>query len=211
MSKLKVIYNQEYDIQRVIDTIKKIDWFVQNNYNYKNFPFPKALDKEKLKSYSEQEIKDAVIAEYSNDLYKENEKFLLDNWEKASQEIDSAFPKSGLRVQEEYKIYLTKYGTGGSYNLPNTVIVNVTFSSKMKIIQLIIHEMIHLAIEEDILKYKIGQAQKERIVDLYFIKNFPRRVFTQNAYMSMDTEKIDQTFDDKYPDINEVIKEIAKK
>jgi hypothetical protein len=163
-----------------------------------------------LKSYSEKEIEEAVIAEYSDNVYKENEKFLLDNWKKASQEIDSAFSKSGLKFQEEYKIYLTKYGTGGSYNLPNTVIINVTFSFKIKIIQLIIHEMIHLAIEEDILKYEIGQAQKERIVDLFFIKNFPRRVFTQNVYMSMDTENIDQTFDDKYPNINEVIEEISK-
>jgi hypothetical protein len=168
------------------------------------------LDKEKLKGYSEKEINDAVISEYSEDLYNENKKILLDNWEKVSSEIESVFFKSSLSIQNEYRIYLTKYGIG-CYDLPNTVIVNISSSSKTKILQLIIHEMIHLAIEEDILKYKIEQAQKERIVDLFFIKNFPRRVFTQNAYASMNTEKIDQIFDDKYPDINEVIKEIAGK
>jgi uncharacterized protein YutE (UPF0331/DUF86 family) len=35
-------------------------------------------------------------------------------------------------------------------------------------------------------------------------------VFTQNAYSSIDTEKIDQIFDDKYPNINEIIKEISE-
>lgn len=208
MIKLNIIYNKEFDVQQVNFFIKKIDWFIKNNYNYKNFSFPKSLDKEKLKDYSEKEINDAVISEYSEDLYNENKKILLDNWEKVSCEIESVFLKSSLSIQDEYKIYLTKYGIG-CYDLPNTVVVNVISSSKTKILQLIIHEMIHLAIEEDILKYEAGQAQKERIVDLFFIKNFPRRVFTQNAYMSIDTEKIDQTFDDKYPDMKEVIKDIA--
>jgi hypothetical protein len=31
----------------------------------------------------------------------------------------------------------------------------------------------------------------------------------QNVYMSMNTGKIDQIFDDKYPDMKELIKDIA--
>jgi hypothetical protein len=46
-------------------------------------------------------------------------------------------------------------------------------------------------------------------VDLFFIKNFPRRIFMQK--MPIDTEKIDQIFDDKYPNIKEVIKNISEK
>jgi hypothetical protein len=102
MSKLKIIYNKEFDTQRVIDTIGRIDWFVQNNYNYKNFSFPKSLNKEKLKSYSEQEIKDAVSAEYSEGTYEKNEKFLLENRGKISEEIILAFKKTGLVCQDEY-------------------------------------------------------------------------------------------------------------
>jgi hypothetical protein len=208
MSKLNIIYSKEFDTQRVVNTIKKIKWYVENNYNYKNFSFPKSLDKEKLDEYSEQEITDAVIVEYAEDSYKENEKILLDNWGKISKDIKSSFLKSGLLIQDEYKIYLTKYGTGGSYDLPNTVIINTTF--KMNLLKNMIHEIIHLAIEKDINEYKIGQAQKERIVDLFFIKNFPRMVITQNVYSSIDTEQIDQTFDGKYPNILEVIKRISE-
>ena len=207
MSKLKIVYNKEYDIQRVVNTIKKITWFIENKYNYKNFIFPKKLDKEKLNDYSEKEIKDAVISEYSDDLYKENEKFLVNNWEKIFKEIESAFLKSNLLPQEEYRIYLTKYGTGGSYDFPNTVIVNTSFS--INILKNIIHEITHLAIEENVVKYKIGQAQKERIVDLFFVKNFPRRALVQNVYMSMNTDKIDQTFDDNFPNMENVIKKLS--
>jgi hypothetical protein len=205
MSKLKIIYNKEFDIKRVINVIKKIDWFVENKYEYKDFFLPKILDVEKLKNYSDKEIEDAVIAEYDEEIYKKNETFLINNWGEISQEIKSSFSKSSLFTQDEYIIYFTKYGTCGSYNLPNTIIINLNRRWQVGMLRTIIHEIIHLAIEKDILEYKIGQAQKERIVDLFFVKNFPRRAYMQNNYNSINTEKIDQAFDDNFPNMKKVI------
>mgnify|MGYP001614309841 CR=1 FL=1 len=210
MSKLNIIYKKEFDIQRVINTIKKIDWYVENKINYKTFSFPQKIDKEKLKGYSEEEITNIVITEYSDVLYKENEKFLVENWNKVSKEIESAFSKSSLLCQEEYRIFLTKYGTAGSYDLPNTIIINISKVFGIGMLKTIIHEITHLAIEENITKYKIGQAQKERIVDLFFVKNFPKRAILQNIYMSMNTDKIDQTFDDNFPNMENVIKKLSE-
>src|ERR1035437_1373415 len=152
MSKLKIIYNQKYDIQRVIDTIKKIDWFVENKYEYKKFSFPKVLDVEKLKNYSDEEIENAVISEYDEEVYKKNETFLINNWGKISEEIKNSFLKSSILAQDEYIIYLTKYGTGGSYILPNTVIINLNRRWGVGMLRTIILEIIHLAIEKDILE-----------------------------------------------------------
>ena len=210
MIKIKVIFNKEYDIQRVLNTIKRLDWYTENNYNYKNISFSKILNKEKIKDYSDKEIEDAVVAEYSDDLYKDNEKFLLDNWTSVSKEIEPAFSRSGLLLQDEYRVYLTKYGMGGSYDLPNVVIINLINSFRVGMLKTIIHEIIHLGIQKYVDEYKINQGQKERIVDLFFLKNFPRRVFTQNVYMSMDTEKSDQIFDDNFPDMKAVIEKISK-
>ena len=179
-AKLKIIYSEEFDIQRVKRTLSQIDWYIENKYNYKNFPLPKALDKDKLQSYFEEDIKEAVRAEYSDISYREYEKILIDNWANFFEELERAFLKSGLSCQAEYIIYLTKYGTGGSYNLPNIVVINIISSAKEKALAVLIHELIHLALEEDIIKNNIGQAQKERIVDLFFSKNFPRRVITQD-------------------------------
>ncbi|MGB8816170.1 MAG: hypothetical protein WCC74_03015 [Minisyncoccia bacterium] len=210
MSKLKIIYNKDFDVKRVINTIKKIDWFVENKYEYKKFSFPKVLDVEKLKDYSDEEIENAVISEYDEEVYKKNETFLINHWYKISEEIKNSFSKSSIPVQNEYIIYFTKYGTGGSYNLPNTVIINLTSRWEVGMLRTIIHEIIHLAIEENIIKYKIGQAQKERIVDLFFVYNFPRRVYMQNVYNSTNTGKIDQTFDDNFPDMNAVIEKSSQ-
>lgn len=212
MSKINIIYGKEFDTQRVKKTISDIGWFIKNNYQYKNFSFPKNLDKEKLQSYTEDEIKNAVISEYNDDKYKEFESVIINNWEKVFAELKSAFQKSGLAYQDEYTVYLTKYGTGGSYNLPNIIVINTFSSTKERVLQIIIHEMIHLAIEESIIKHKISQAQKERMVDLFFVKYFPKRVFAQNVYMSLDLEKYDQIFDDNFPDMKAVIEknEITK-
>jgi hypothetical protein len=210
VSKIKIIYNKELDVQRVINTIKKIDWFVENKYEYKKFSFPKVLDVEKLKNYSDKEIENAVISEYDEEIYKKNETFLVNNWGKILEEIKNSFSKSSILVQDEYIIYFTKYGTGGSYNLPNTVIINLNKRWNVGMLGTIIHEIIHLAIEKDILEYKIEQWQKERIIDLFFIKNFSRRVYIQNVYNSINTEKIDQTFEDNFPDMEAIVQKLSK-
>lgn len=210
IAKLKIIYSEEFDIQRIKKTLSQIDWFIENKYNYKNFQFPKSFDKEKLKTYSEEDIKNAVRVEYSESLYKEYEKILTNNWAKVFEELERAFLKSNLPCQDEYTIYLTKYGTGGSYNLPNIVVINIISSSRERALQVIIHEIVHLAIEEQVIKCKINQAQKERLVDLFFIKNFPRRVFTQNVYALVDIERVDQIFDDNFPNMKAIIQEASE-
>jgi hypothetical protein len=207
MSKIKIIYSKEYDIQRVKNTINKIDWFIENKYDYKKFSFPKKLDLEKIKNYSDQEIEDIVASEYEETLYKENEQFLNKQWSTIFNEIEQAFSRSSLVIQDEYNIYLTKYGTGGSYDIPNKVIINLSKSWNIGMLKTIIHEIIHLSIQKYIDEYKIGQWEKERIVDLFFIKNFPNRVPMQN--MPINTKDIDEIFIEKFPDIKAVIEKIS--
>lgn len=75
MPKINIIYSKEFDIQRVVDTVKRIDWYVENGYNLRFLSFPKILDIEKIKDYSVKEIEESVLSEYNEDLYKDNENF----------------------------------------------------------------------------------------------------------------------------------------
>ena len=52
---------------------------------------------------------------------------------------------------------------GGSYKLPNLVIYNINNKKGFKTI---VHEIIHLLIENQIQEFKIQHWEKERIVDL---------------------------------------------
>lgn len=208
MSNIKIIYSKEFEVQRVINSIKKLDWYLEHGYD-KHLSFPQLLQKEELKNYSEEEIKDAVIGEYSGDFYKDYERFLLDNWQSISAEIDLAFSKSDLPKQEEYRIYFTKYGTGGSYDLPNSIIIRIKNQSPESVGATVIHEIIHLAIEGDIKKHGIGQREKERIVDLFFARNFTKQPpMKQKIYESMNTEKIDRVFDENFPNVKKAIESL---
>ncbi len=66
-------------------------------------------------------------------------------------------------IPAAFFVYLTNYGVGGSYNLPNIIILNINNKKGFKTI---IHEIIHLLIETWIQEYKVQHWEKERIVDL---------------------------------------------
>jgi hypothetical protein len=117
--------------------------------------------------------------------------------------------KSSVSVQGEYIVYLTKYGSGGSYELPNIININLLHERSKRLLRSVIHEIIHLAIEKYIDEYKVEQWKKERIVDLFFVRYFPRRVFVRDSYIAMDTQKVDQIFDDNFPNIEDIVKNAA--
>ncbi|MFC1700789.1 hypothetical protein ACFLZ0_01485, partial [Patescibacteria group bacterium] len=106
-----------------------------------------------------------------------------------------------------YDLILTKYGTGGSYNLPNRIILNFNKKTPNDIIRIIIHEIIHLLIQPLIEKFEIEHWPKERIVDLMLSKIMPE--LTKMQKLSQNTEKIDKLFNKFFPDIEKIIKECA--
>jgi len=92
--------------------------------------------------------------------------------------VKSCFPKLlklnklwGFRLFSDYSVLLTKYGPGGSYD-PKcgtvTMLVNKGGTFKRdKPEQTIIHEIVHMGVEDCIVKtYKLSHQEKERLVDL---------------------------------------------
>lgn len=76
-----------------------------------------------------------------------------------------------FRVFPSYKVVLTLYGTGGSYNPETGVIILLTnrdgeFMTYDSPKNTIIHEIVHMGIEHSIIqKYSIPHSNKEHIVD----------------------------------------------
>lgn len=101
------------------------------------------------------------------------------------------------KIPDTFIIKLTSYGMGGSYDLPNIVRFNIKSTIGPKTI---LHEIIHLAIEPWIIKYKIRHWEKERIVDL--ILNSKKFDFLhwndwQGGYNGVETY-IDKLFRDDF-------------
>ena len=76
----------------------------------------------------------------------------------------------------------------------------------MQVSLTIIHEIIHLSIQELIEKYEVEHWEKERIVDLIVFKIVPEIAKMQN--ISIDTKPIDEGFEKYYPDIEKVVKNL---
>ncbi len=70
-------------------------------------------------------------------------------------------------LKSDYYIYLSPLGVYGNYRLPNVVHVNVQRESK-EIAKTLIHEMIHLMVEADVIKLKLTHAEKESLVESKF-------------------------------------------
>lgn len=102
----------------------------------------------------------------------------------------------GFRTYEEYTVRLTKYGPGGSYDhKKGHIIIKVNekgISSYRDVTEMIIHEIIHIGIEEAIVKrYSLSHREKERIVDCFlefhFYKAFKKYIKFNEKSMAIDS------------------------
>lgn len=161
---------------------KKLPWFNANGYNvslpqhkmfeklYQNPALITEKDVDSLRNIFYAEVYDesrfAAILEairqtkgiLKNALQKLN--FLKNNW--------------GFDIKRRYEIVLTLYGPGGNYKGINEVgfvikkiAPNNFVESTEKYIKTIVHEIVHIGIDEIIVqKYKLKHWEKERLVDL---------------------------------------------
>jgi len=195
-------YSIESETQRIINTIKKWQWYTKNGYKPR---LPEGFLIEKIYKYSKSQIAQLVSNEFvKNDYNLACDKIVNDI--KKYCDFSKKISSLGLKPQEKYEIYLTKYGTSGSYKLPNKIVLSIRRENPVPVL---IHEMIHLSIEELILKFQINQFIKERIVDLILDKIYPSLKNMQNQLSESESNKIDAIFNMFYPNIKEIIKQIS--
>lgn len=151
--KLNFKYSLDNEIKRVSFYISKLSWYKEHGYNKIKLP-------NNLESLS---IETAVKKEYSEARYEEEKNKLEKEWERFEiSRLEKSISSLHIKVKTKYDVILTQYGTSGSYRLPNTIVVNFLAKDKVKII---LHEMMHLSMEE-LFNKKISHETKEAIIDL---------------------------------------------
>ncbi len=204
MIKLTVKFSPEYEVERVKGALRRLQWFKDNGYNVK---FPESMVVNLGIDISEDQIKTAVDAEYNEDDFKIKGAYLLENWNKFIEGVSAELTKTSLNVRDIYTVYITKYGVGGSYNYPDTVIVNAG-SFGQGLLRMVFHEIVHLMIHTWITQYNVSHWQKERIVDLLTTRFAPQISRTQEIPIEI-TEPVDKIFNEHYPDIELAIKNVG--
>lgn len=132
------------------------------------------------------------------------------NIKKVLLEIEGIFSKFeefhekwDFKIFKEYKLFLTLYGAGGSYEPGKGEITILTaktgeFKNGKNPAGTIVHEFVHIGIEEIIIqKYNISQIIKERIVDKLVYSNF-KDILPNYFIQNFDDTTIDKYLEDKY-------------
>ncbi len=97
---------------------------------------------------------------------------------------------------------------GGSYDIPNIIVLNIASKNIELLPKIICHEMIHLCIEPLVQKYTTPHWYKERIVDLTFRRLFPEMAFEQN--LPNEVLVIDPIFNQYYGDFETILQNIPQ-
>lgn len=191
--KINIKYSFDFEVNRVFNLIRKSDWYAKH-YKGKLY-LPNFMQKKAIgyfKNLSKTMIKTNLIKEHKPEQYKKISEIIKQQCEIVSFDITNKFLDSKLKIKPEYILFLTKYGTNGSYDLPNVIVINFQEKSIQRILNIIIHEIIHLAIEQSAIKYKLTYLQKEKIVDLIFSNTLPNFYIKQQFPETKDLNKIDK-------------------
>jgi hypothetical protein len=205
MIKLDIQYSFEYEKERIKYTLGKAVWFIENGYS-KSIKLPAGKKLDEINISTSTDYLFDKLEEYNSSDYEKMKSNLNEQWSSFVVKLEKYFEETLLKQEDSYIVQLTKYGVGGSYNLPNTVILNFQNRTETALFRTIVHETIHLSIQSFVDKYKVDHWVKERIVDLIFQKLDPELNMMQK--LSIDTQLIDQSFEKHYPNIEAVIKNI---
>lgn len=197
------LYGIDRETERVKNTLNKLDFYKQNNYQ---ISFPNNFD---LTDNNFEYIKSCISNEYNNNDYLDISNFLNKKILENKNEIEIAFSKTDFKPDKEYIIFLTKYGVGGSYNTPNEIIINFKIKEKEKLLKTIVHETIHLCINDYIIKYNIPHWEKELLVDLFFDRILQKLNILQKINLNLSRiDEIKKIFLLNFPNTENIIKKM---
>lgn len=205
--KIEVIFDfsVQDEAERVGYTLKKHKWYREQGYKPK---YPQLIQEklERDEQINETDVLEAVKDEFSHERYAERVAPIKEGWEEMEGNFFENLKTLGLPLQDKYYVCVTRYGTGGSYGYPNDIQLNL--EQKRKVPLTLAHEIVHLTIEPLIQEYTIDHWTKERLVDLIMCKFFPEDQKLQRD--PENAEQISEIFNREFPNIKNIIMEIAK-
>lgn len=184
---LKIEFGIDFEFKRVKESIAKLSWYTSKGYIPR---LPRGITKES----SESEIKKQISTEFNEQEYKDRAKEIKEDFSKIAKELSFKLKKIfNKNIPEIFLVYLTNYGVGGSYVLPNTIIFNINNRQGFKTI---VHEIIHLIIEPYVQEYHVSHWEKERVVDLIF--NSKELDFIEDSSWQKNYKGVEKYIDDLF-------------
>jgi hypothetical protein len=151
---LIIDFSKETEAKRIRYTLDRLDWFKKERYKV-NLPkkIRQIVDRGLIPT--NEEILEIVSLEFDQEEYTSKAQELLREWRDKKDEFLQKLTTLGLPLQSEYRLLFTKYGVGGSYGLPNNIQINFDYPNAKSTITTVLHEIIHLTIENLIHEYTV--------------------------------------------------------
>jgi hypothetical protein len=162
--KLIFTYSLSSEIAVVRETLRDSEFIIKNNYQYW---LPGGIE---LNSENKN-IKEAICNELNSKGIERARAKIQKAFIRHSKDLDYFAQSLRLQAPDKIIVVLTKYGTGGSYELPNKMVLNIASAHNDPCITFV-HEFVHLLVEESIVKtYNLSHWQKEGLVDYLILHN----------------------------------------
>lgn len=205
---LKYTYSENLEISRLLYTLNRLEWYLNNGYSLDYISFPEGLVvSNTARGVDEEKVALLVKKEYNSNKYKEAAESLDNLYRNYKQILGIFINKISLGILPEIEVVLSRYGIGGSYHLPNKIVCNIAKMYNIGLLRATLHEIIHLHIEPLIKKYQINHWSKESIVNLLFQSAF------MDIYKESDTRNnegsVKQAYDKFFPDIEKIISTVS--
>jgi hypothetical protein len=201
---LNIIYGIENEVDRVINTLKRLPWYKEQEYSESFAKLPKGVTGD----LDLKDIETIINVEFDCQKYEEYKNYIESEWGNLSSQLMKLKEISAFNLNNHYTLILTRYGSGGSYDSKQGLVIsNIDFRSKDEIMGTIIHEIIHIGIQHLIDRYNVRHWYKERLVDLLVDRFFPGLKNMQN--IKDDTKTVDEAFANHFPELEKVISAIG--
>jgi len=162
--KLNFEYSIETELARVRNTLQKKDFYIKNGYKI-IMPLGYSLRNNDFDNVEKQ-----IEKEFDKEKFNKLGDNIIRDWNKHEAEINAFLNSLPYKIPTELIITFTQYGVGGSYKIPNKIIININYN--VNSFRNIIHELIHLIIEKPvIMKFNIEHWDKESLVDYLLVTN----------------------------------------
>lgn len=160
---LEVTFSKDAEAMLVQNGQKYIEWCREHGYVH-------ILPPNVGHDTSPAEIYTAIEDEWDESIYQKAEAALRAQWLDIKPQLIAGAHAVGLSVPQTLTVALTRYGTGGMFRPPSTVIVRfVNNASRMRdgagLCATVAHETIHILIDSYIQKYNVSHWCKESLVD----------------------------------------------
>lgn len=149
-------YSVDDEVARVQNTLEKILWYREQGYR----PIvPEGISDRS----SDEEIRRIVAAMYEESDYEKVAEEIRNDVSVNIVRYFEVLGKYSSGAPDNLIIKLTRYGTSGSYQLPNFIVYNIDDARGIKTIY---HEIAHLVFELEFIQHTVSHWQRERIIDL---------------------------------------------